>query len=567
MSPSRRAPRELPAISNLPALPTPFVGRDEEIADAHRLLMDCRAVLVHDPEHRSYGYGTSQLAVSYAYLHNQHYELMWIFDCGREQEEIRLRARVEEESKRLRTAFHTAKGEPLAGPTAADWLYIFDNVDEPGAVRRYFPEGNARILVTSRNVGAWDDEARLCVGPLGRDDSVKLLKENMGLDQLQAARLADIFDGHPQQIVRAGEAVLADKVTVEQILTVTEIARLAPPPPKRSVSTSDAPGQRRPVGTDGARTNLRSSLLRTAVCRDTGSYLRWIAALRLRTTVTLPSDELILTLSSMAQRVDSLLDTVFEQNDADLVQALADTVVEATDNAGSGRQMADNVRRIADELVASWQGAPQAPSPPAEAASCFFFTSWHNRDADLEEVLQFHKLLEKRVTAKLGGGGRFQRAGFLDKTMKHGTAWEPALIDAIRTTRILVPLITEGYFKSEWCRREWAVMVRRIASLNATPGQEPIAIMPVFWVRPLNGWKMPHDFGPYQHLVHQEGKQVYDGDVYDLVADGDSRKLTQYVSTLAKCIVAEAGTPLPHLERDLVKRVPLAFDDVNASTC
>ncbi|MEU5885365.1 TIR domain-containing protein [Streptomyces sp. NPDC047461] len=562
MSSSRRPPRQLPAISNLPALPTPFVGRDEQIADAHRLLMDRRAVLVHDPEDRQCGYGTSQLAISYAYLHNQHYELIWIFDCCREQDKTRLRARVERETERLQEDYQRDQGEPLTGPTAANWLYIFDNVDDPDIIRQYFPEGNARILVTSRRVGTWDDEDRLCVEPLKPEVSVKLLQENMGLDQLQATQLADIFDGHPQQIVRAGEAVLTHKVTVEQIVTVTEIARLAPPPAERPAPTPAVPGQRRADGADGARTSLRSSLMRSAVCWDPGRYRSWVGALRLRTTIALPSDALIANLDTMAERVDMVLDTVFAQKDPDLVRALSDTVRQVTDAAGSGRQMADNVQRIAEELVGYWQHIPQtSPAVSDEAASCFFLTSWHNRDVDLEEVILFHKMLEKRVTAKLGG--RVEKAGFLDKTMKHGSEWEPTLIEAIRTTRLLIPLITEGYFTSEWCRREWAVMVKRMASLNATPGQAPIAIMPVFWVRPLDGWKMPDDFGPYQHLVHVEGKQVYDGDVYDLVADGDTKQLTKFVSTLAKSMVAEAGRHLPHLDKDLVKRIPLAFPDAN----
>ncbi|MET8685135.1 hypothetical protein ABZV77_13045 [Streptomyces sp. NPDC004732] len=561
MSPSRRPPRQLPQMNNLPPLPAPFVGRDEEIADAHRLLMDHRAVLVHDPEDRRYGYGTSQLAISYGHLYTQHYELMWVFDCGRDPDPDRLADRVANETERLRAAFQQDLGRPLEGPTAADWLYIFDNAEDPDGLLQHFPEGNARILVTSRRTGAWEPNARVRVGPLAEPDAVRLLMENMGLDQRQAARLVETFDGHPHQIVRAGEAVLAGRVTVEQVATVTEIARMAPPPPERQTPSPALPAQHRADVPDRARTSLRSSLLRSTVCRDSGSYRRWMADLRSRPTTTVLPEAATVDLS-MAERVDLLLDTVFEQEDPEFVRALADTVAAATDAAGTGRQMADSVRGIAEELARRWQGDRQAsPTEPAEAPSCFFFTSWHNRDVDLDEALKFHNLLERRVTAKLGG--RVTKSGFFDKMMQHGATWEPKLIEAIRTTRLMVPLITEGYFQREWCRREWAVMVQRMANLNAVPGQEPIAILPVFWVRPLGDWEMPADFGPYQHSVHSGGRPEYDGDVYDLVADNKEAELNNYVSTLAQSMVAEYKTHLPHLDRDLVKRLPLAFRDVN----
>ncbi|MFD0318173.1 TIR domain-containing protein [Streptomyces flavalbus] len=560
MSPLRRPPRQLPPVTNLPPLPAPFVGRDEEIADTHRLLDNHRAVLVHDPEDRPHGYGTSHLALSYGHRYTQHYELVWVIDCGGEQDPGRLADLVAAQTTLLGEAFEAGTGEPLTGPTAADWLYVFDNVARPDGIRRHFPEGNARILVASRATGTWPSAARLRVGPLDRDDAVRLLKENMGLEQRHAVLLVDTFGGHPHQIVRAGEAVLAGRVTPEQVVTVTEIARMAPPPPERP-PTLAIPRQRRSGDLDAARTSLRSSLLRSTVCRDSGSFRRWMATLGARTRLALPSDSATADLS-MAERVELLLDIVFERRDPDFARALADTVAAETETAGSGRQMADTVRDIVGELAAHWSGAGQPPPVVApEKPSCFFFTSWHNRTVDQEEVLRFHALLEKQVTAKLGG--RVKPAGFLDKTIKHGAVWEPKLIEAIRTTRLLVPLITEEYFTREWCRREWAVMMRRLASTDAAPDQQPIAIMPVIWARPLDGWMVPEDYKPYQRWVHSAGKPEWDGDVYDLLAGDRETELKRYVSTLANTMVAEASTPLPPLDRDLVMKVPLAFADVN----
>ncbi|KOG34488.1 TIR domain-containing protein [Streptomyces resistomycificus] len=569
MSVPRRQPRQLPPISNLPPLPAPFVGRDEEIADTHQRLTDHVTVLVHDPEGRPHGYGTSQLAISYGHLYTLHYQLIWLFDCGQETDPARLADRVEKETERLSEALEKSLGEPLDGPTAADWLFIYDNVAEPDGIRRHFPEGNARILVTSRFTGTWDERERVCVGPLGHAESVRLLKENMSLDQLQAARLADTFGGHPKQIVRAGEAVLAGRVTAEEIATVVEIAWLAPP-------------QRRAGVPDGVRTSLRSCLLRSAVCRDSGSYGRFTEALRRRTTGIVPRDVLTSDMT-MAERVDVLLDAVFEQDDPAALRVLADAVEEETESSGSGRQMAATVRRIVDELLEDQRGTPAPPTPlahhPARVRSLppprsvpeptaekeypFFFTSWHNRDADGDEVQYFHQLLEKEVAVKLPA--RLGKTGFLDWNMEPGTKWESLLVEAIRTTRILVPLITEDYFTREWCRREWAVMVQRMANVDAAQPQEPIAILPVFWVRPMEGWRMPEDFGLYQHRVRWDGEKAYDGHVYDLVRD-KGQPLTEYVRSLVRAMVKAAATPLPQLDRHKVMRVPLAFRDVNESS-
>ncbi|MFJ9894556.1 TIR domain-containing protein [Streptomyces sp. NPDC091280] len=557
MSPQRRSPRQLPSITNFPPPAAPFVGRDEEVEQAHELLANHGSALLHDPHDRRHGYGTSQVAITYGHRYTRHYDVMWMFDCGGERDPARLADLLEQELRRLRQEYRQKWGEPLLDPTAANWLYFYNNVAEPDTVRRHFPKGNARILVASRATGTWDTGARLCVGPLTRAASIELLHEVTALDRAQVLRLADIFDGHPGQIVRAGQAIRGSGITAEQFVTLTEIVRMAPAPAEAASRSPALPGQRRAEVSDSDRTSLWTNLLRSAVCRDKGSYQSWIEALR-RDTGILLDDEVTADLP-IGERVDQLLDIAFDQQDPGFLRAIAETVAAETETAGSGRDPANNVSRIVEELVRGWQGGPQAPSMTAAAgkATCFFFTSWFNRDIYASEVLRFHNILQKQVEARRAA--REMSDGFLDRTAKRGTQWEPRLIEAIRTTRVLVPLITKDYFTSPWCRREWAVMMKRIASVDTAPGQEPVAIMPVFWVRPEKGWTLPKDFERFQHRAPGE----YQGDVFELMASRKEDDLMEYVSELARCMVDEGGVHLPHLAQDLVMDLPLAFPDAN----
>ncbi|MEV0170153.1 toll/interleukin-1 receptor domain-containing protein [Streptomyces sp. NPDC050803] len=546
-------------MTNLPPLAAPFLGRDDEIEDTHRLLMEHRAVLVHDPKKRPHGYGTSQLALGYGLRYTRHYEVAWRFDCGGEPEPEELAARLAAELDRLRERYEEVLKVPLAEPSVATWLYIYDNVAKPDAVRQHFPAGNARVLVASRHTGSWDPKARVCVGPLTPDDTVGLLRQVAELEPPQAERLAGFFEGHPKQIVRVGEAVRAGVATVEQFVALTGIARMAPPPAEPSPPVPQLPGQRQAEVSD--RTSLRTNILQSVVCLNNDRFRRWITALRAHTGALL-DDKLVVELS-MGERVDQVLDLAFQEPKPLLLRALADTLMTETVEFGDGWDQASNVRQIVDKLAERWPGAPQTPSAtPAAEVSCYFFTSWLNRESYSAKVRRFHRMVARQVADRLGIPEA--DAGFFDQTTQHGAQWQPRMIEAIRTTRVLVPLITKDYFHSTWCRREWAVMKHRIDSVNAAPGQEPVAIMPVFWIRPTSrSWKIPKDFEPYQHFVLGDEQEALRADVYDLMEDHKAEKLQDFVTHFAKAMVALADTQLPHLDRDAVLDLPLAFADVN----
>ncbi|MDG9728644.1 MULTISPECIES: toll/interleukin-1 receptor domain-containing protein [unclassified Streptomyces] len=564
-SPSRLT-TELPEISNLIPRVAPFVGRDEEIAEVFTLLAEYQAVLLHDPEDRPLGYGTSQLAVAYCHTFTRRYEMAWMFDCGRERDPARLTERVQQELRRLRAAYEKARDEPLTGPFAVNWLLIYDNVADPDAVQEYFPEGNARILVTSRATGSWDERARKRVGPVDREEAAKIFKEVAQIDQWNADRLAETFDGHPGQLVRVAEEIRAGTVNPAEFISLTEIVRMAPAPGGASPRTP-VPAPRRSDALGRDRTSLRTHILRSPVCRDAGSYRSWIAALREHTDAHL--DEGLSAELFIPERVDGLLDIAFgEGRNPDFLRALATTVEEAADSAKTGQETARDIREIVEAAAARWNGTPPArprpigaPAPAQSAASCLFFVSWVNREDHAQEALAFHNTLQKAVAARRGK--RELSTGYIDRTTRQGAQWEPRLIEAIRTTRLLVPLITTDYFASRWCRREWAVMMERIRGVGAEEGSEPIAILPVFWIRPPGNHKLPKDFTDFQYRALGGPDGEFLDDVYDLSTAHRKDRFHDYVVNLAKRMVEAAESPLPPLPRKRVMELPLAFPEVN----
>ncbi|MFE5394275.1 TIR domain-containing protein [Streptomyces sp. NPDC056568] len=571
MTSAGRLTTQLPEISNLVPRVAPFVGRDEEIAEVFSLHVEHPAVLLHDPVDRPLGYGTSQLAVAYVHTYSRRYEMAWTFDCGRERDRGRLSERVRQALGQLCEAYRTARGEELSGPFAVNWLLIYDNVADPDAVRDLLPEGNARILVTSRSIGTWDERARLEVGPVGHDEAVKLFKEVATLDQRNADLLAGAFDGHPGQLVRAAEEIRAGTVTPEQFLNLADIVRMAPEPRgPRARSTGSAPHRSgRHPGPD--RTSLRTLILRSPVCRDAGSYRVWIAALREHTEVFL--DDRLTTDFFIPERVDGLLDIAFDESgDPGFLRALATTVEATAEAAKTGQETARDIREIVEAAAARWPGRdgvrvfvprPAAAPVPAEDASKFlFFVSWVNREDHTKEAVAFHEMLQRAVAARRGK--HELSAGYMDYKTRQGAQWQPRLIEAIRTTRLLVPLITTDYFTSPWCRREWAVMMERIRDVGADEGSEPVAIIPVFWVRPLPAFELPKDFTDFQYRALGGPDGEFVEDVYDLSVARRKDSLHDYVQNLAKYMIeTAAAAPLPHLPKKQVMELPLAFPEAN----
>lgn len=110
-----------------------------------------------------------------------------------------------------------------------------------------------------------------------------------------------------------------------------------------------------------------------------------------------------------------------------------------------------------------------APTPLA-------FLSYAHFDDDHEngKLRTFAERLSGEV--RLQSGEEFPI--FIDrKDLKWGQAWKGRIDESLNGVTFLIPILTPGYFKSEWCREELARFLEREKSLKRTD-----LILPVYYV-------------------------------------------------------------------------------------
>ncbi len=71
--------------------------------------------------------------------------------------------------------------------------------------------------------------------------------------------------------------------------------------------------------------------------------------------------------------------------------------------------------------------------------------------------------------------------GFMDRELRPGNEWPPALAEALATCRVFVPLYSRRYFASVHCGKEWSAFARRLAHQGRN-GERARVIVPALWV-------------------------------------------------------------------------------------
>lgn len=126
-------------------------------------------------------------------------------------------------------------------------------------------------------------------------------------------------------------------------------------------------------------------------------------------------------------------------------------------------------------------GAPDAP---------YFLISYshtaHNGEGDEGDerspdtwVTKFYTDL-CRAVEELTATPPGTRVGVFDRALWVKNDWRVGLPEALRTCRVLVPLYSPGYFRSEVCGQEWQAFADRATIAPAQAGEAP-AIVPVMW--------------------------------------------------------------------------------------
>jgi hypothetical protein len=190
-------------------------------------------------------------------------------------------------------------------------------------------------------------------------------------------------------------------------------------------------------------------------------------------------------------------------------------------------------------------------SVSAGPAAHVFLSYAHGERADDERVHRFFDALCTEIRV-LTGADRGAVVGFHDNgILRAGDDWPRELAAALATAHTLVALWSPRYFRSEFCRTEWAVFDARIRS--GTPiGVRPSRAIPVVWVRTA----VP------AALSHVQYRDASFGAAYDRLGlrrlmREDERRYTRFVAALAERIVeVAAGPPLPALNGwdDLARR-------------
>ncbi|NUT52283.1 MAG: tetratricopeptide repeat protein [Saccharothrix sp.] len=199
----------------MPARNPNFTGRAELLAHLDEALRSSSTVSVHSLRGMG-GVGKSQLAVEYAHRFAAAFDVVWWIPA---------------EQPALIPDHFAALGAALGTPDATDvtvmtmlngrgrWLLVFDNADEPAAVRPFLPSGDGRVLITTRRAGFGALGAVIDIDVLDRAESVELLRRRVpAVTERLADELSELVGDLPLAIEQASAYLDATGLPVREYL-------------------------------------------------------------------------------------------------------------------------------------------------------------------------------------------------------------------------------------------------------------------------------------------------------------------------------------------------------------
>jgi tetratricopeptide (TPR) repeat protein len=192
-----------PIAWNVPGRLRRFVGRQDLLFELERALMHPARVALVALEGMG-GIGKTALALEYAYLHANAFDVVWW--VAAERSEL-----IDQQLRGL--------ARPLGLPPDADpdvvwaglqsvpsWLVVFDNVEDSAAVARFLPRstGGGRVLVTSRLRDTRRLGTPISVPVFDRAASVELISGHVqGIDTAIADQIAGLLGYLPLALDQA----------------------------------------------------------------------------------------------------------------------------------------------------------------------------------------------------------------------------------------------------------------------------------------------------------------------------------------------------------------------------
>ncbi|WP_328592431.1 FxSxx-COOH system tetratricopeptide repeat protein [Saccharopolyspora elongata] len=218
-----RVPGSPPAVWNVPGRNSDFTGRDGVLVPLRERLLSCKNTQVL---HGIGGVGKTQLAIEYAHGFAAGYDLVWWIDSERT-------GLISEQFAALAVAAglvgtntdHTAAELAVRKYFRENsrWLLVFDNAEDPDAVRPWLSGAAGHVLITSRNP-AWNEiGTRTEVQEFQRQESIALLRSRQpALADAEADRLADELGDLPLALAQAGGTLAETGLSVPEYLRLLE---------------------------------------------------------------------------------------------------------------------------------------------------------------------------------------------------------------------------------------------------------------------------------------------------------------------------------------------------------
>ncbi|MGZ3147124.1 FxSxx-COOH system tetratricopeptide repeat protein [Lentzea chajnantorensis] len=205
-----------------------FTGRTQMLADLHSRLTSGDSNLTAVLPEALYGMGgigKSQVAIEYAYLHADDYDIVWWIPS---EDPTHIRSVYIALAEKLgipntgavNTVIESVREALRRGHPYRRWLLVFDNAESPEKVRPFFPTGGSgHILVTSRNT-QWSSVApTLQVDLFSRVESRQLLqRRNHGLSDTDAEQIAEVLGDLPLAIEQAASWLRETGMTAQEYL-------------------------------------------------------------------------------------------------------------------------------------------------------------------------------------------------------------------------------------------------------------------------------------------------------------------------------------------------------------
>lgn len=202
-----------------------FTGREALLDDMRsHLTSPVTAVLAH-ALYGMGGVGKTQLAIEFAYRYSGDYDLVWWVPADQTAlvrsslAALAPRLKLEIPAGRLEDAVTAVLDALRRGEPYDRWLVIFDNADQPEALRGLIPEGPGQVIVTSRN-HRWQAHADTVeVNVFARAESLEFLSRRVpGITDDESNRLAEELGDLPLALEQAGALQAESGMSVDEYL-------------------------------------------------------------------------------------------------------------------------------------------------------------------------------------------------------------------------------------------------------------------------------------------------------------------------------------------------------------